>query len=181
MDEMTQAPQHPGWLLDFDLKIEELMRFNRVACRNSQSWLIQIMLLFVCAYFAGEISTQLGYGSGEDTKGLFLSIAIMAALYVFTMKLYSKIFYRNHWPEDSAALAQRRMSITVECVSTEQAYSSDIVQWPGITRIIPDETAVYLMLGSGMGYTIPYRVLPSDVTPSEFLRVLRSFKECARA
>ena len=180
MDEIAKSQQHPGWTLTFDLTVEELMRFNRMACRTARSGFISFVLLLVCAYFAAEISIRGDSASGLTTEGFMLTIAVMAGLYVMASMLYSKIYYRNYWPEGSAVLAPRQMSITAEGVLLEQQYSSGRMQWPAITQIIPDETAIYLMMGKGNGLVIPYRVLPADVTPAGFIKVLRSFKECAK-
>jgi hypothetical protein len=180
MDEPTEVSQHPGWTFNFDLTVEELIQFNRAACRNMRAGLVQFILLIASSYFSGIIVTRLGFGSAEAMKGFLFYVVLTVVVYIFTAKLYARVYYRNMWPEGSPALAERRMIITAEGVTVEQEFSSGITRWPAITQIVPDEQAVYLMISSNTGYTIPYRVLPPEVVPAEFLRVLRSFKECAR-
>lgn len=180
MDEPIQTPQHPGWILHFDLTIDELIRFSRAASRSTRSGLMHLILLFVCTYFTGVIATKLGFGSGDASNRFLFYVAIMVVLYSIATKFYGTIYYRNYWPEGSAALAQRQMALTAEGISVKQEYSSSLMRWPAITQIVPDETALYLMTGSGTGYTIPYRALPAGVDPAEFIHVLRSFKECAK-
>lgn len=181
MDEPTEVSQHPGWTLNIALTITDIMLFDRAVWGyKAAARLVPRILLAGSVVFAVVAMEKLEYTSRYDTKVIGFTLLIAYAIYRLLWLFYDRIYYMNLYPEDSERLAPYEIRITKDGVSAEGKFSSSTVRWPGVKDILCQERAVYLVTKAGTGLILPYRFLPAGVTPKEFIRVLRSFKECAR-
>ena len=181
MDEIAEPQQHPGWTLNFDLTVDDMIAYHRAVRHYKLAVrLVPRFLMAVSAFFAAVMMSKFEYASDYDTKIFGFTLFIAYVIYRLFWLLFDKIYYRNLYPEGSVYLAPRKLSITKDGISSEQENFLTTIRWPGVSEIICGERAVHLITVDGAGLIVPYRVLPPDVTPKEFIRVLRSFRECVR-
>jgi hypothetical protein len=163
------------------LTVTDLIAFNQVIYRKQPNRFMLLFVILAASFFVAVLETSLKMETIQSMGSVLLYVIIVCGAVILYSHLFRTSMYQNAYKPDGFILGEKLCTFAPEGMTFEHPFSLSTVKWPLVTEIIEGKDAVYVMIDTVLGYVLPYRCLPDEITAAEFCSLLRRYRQSAHA
>jgi hypothetical protein len=173
-----------GWTIDYELTVEDLVRWNQYFLRTSPTMRRQFWTAWLAlgaAFFClTVILPQLFMPGPSGWVNTAITAPIAVALWLSFPWFYRFKGSRNvrglvREGAELNVVGRRRLSLSPEFIVYSTPLSQTVSRWQAIERIAWNRDALYIMLASNSALSVPRRAFASEVQFQQFVERATEF------
>lgn len=168
--------------LSFRIKIEpsDMVALSRAVRAKKLSTILILLVMALASIIAG-IQITLFFFPGYDFIAFLVAFDISGALLLVLFFLFRKIMIRRNFDlGDLHTFSEKETTFDSRGIHSCNEYLDSFMDWRAVSDIRRGKAHIFVFLNKIQAYILPFRVLPSDLSPDDVLEKFQSWHSVAK-